>query len=105
MYFSLGNGDNSLGGGSLLGLLGSGELDLSGDAIEVTSALAGQTSATVGVFLCQLQTLKCLQSKIEAQDQMISQGYPKQHTRYLKCLPCNTSSSFSPVRGAVRERH
>ena len=64
MYFNLGNGDDGLGGGSLLGLLSSSELDLSGDAVEVTATLARQSPATVGVLLCQLQTLKCLESKM-----------------------------------------
>ena len=63
MYFNLGNGDDGLGGGGLLGLLGIGQLELSGDAVEVTTALACQSPATVGVLLCQLQTLKCLKLK------------------------------------------
>ena len=54
----LGNGDDAIGG--LLGLLSSGKLDLSGDAVEVMTDLARQSPATIGVLLCQLQTLKCL---------------------------------------------
>ena len=65
MYFNLGNGDDGLGGGGLLGLLGIGQLELSGDAVEVTTALACQSPATVGVLLCQLQTLKCLELSIK----------------------------------------
>ena len=65
MYFNLGNGDNSLGGSSLLGLLSSSKLDLSSDAVEVTTTLAGQSPSTVGILLCQLQTLKCLKLKTD----------------------------------------
>ena len=65
MYFNLGNGDDGLGGGDLIGLLGIGQLELSGDAVEVTTALACQSPATVGVLLCQLQTLKCLELSIK----------------------------------------
>merc|ERR1719278_1793064 len=72
-----GNGDDSLGGGGLLGLLSSSKLDLGGDAIQVTTALACQPPATVGVLLCQLKALKSLES-----------------------LPGDTSSSSSPVGGA-----
>ena len=65
LYFNLGNGDDGLGGGGLLGLLGIGQLELSGDAVEVTTALACQSPATVGVLLCQLQILKCLELNIK----------------------------------------
>ena len=65
LYFNLGNGDDGLGGGGLLGLLGIGQLELSGDTVEVTTALACQSPATVGVLLCQLQTLKCLELNIK----------------------------------------
>ena len=65
MYFNLGNGDNSLGGSSLLGLLSSSKLDLSSDAVKVTTTLAGQSPSTVRVLLCQLQTLKCLELNIK----------------------------------------
>ena len=60
LYFNLGNGDDSLGGGGLFGLLGSSELDLGGDAVKVTATLAGQAPSTIGILLCQLQTLECL---------------------------------------------
>ena len=62
LYFNLGNGDDGLGGGGLLGIC---QLELSGDAVEVTTALACQSPATVGVLLCQLQTLKCLELNIK----------------------------------------
>ena len=55
-----GNGDDGLGGSSLLGLLSGSKLDLGGDAVQVTTALARQSPATVGVLLCQLKTLKSL---------------------------------------------
>ena len=60
LYFSLGNSDDGFGGGSLLGLLGSSKLDLGGNAIEITTALACESPATVGVLLRQLQTLESL---------------------------------------------
>ena len=61
-HSNLGNGDDGIGGllAKNLGLLSSGKLDLSGDAVEVMTDLARQSPATIGVLLCQLQTLKCL---------------------------------------------
>ena len=41
VFQDLGNGDDSLGGGGLLCLLSGGQLDLGGDSVEVTTALAG----------------------------------------------------------------
>ena len=67
LYFNLGNSDDGFGGGSLLGLLSSGKLDLSGNTVEITTALACQSPATVGVLLRQLQTLKRLELKVEPQ--------------------------------------
>ena len=60
----LGDGDDSLGGGGLLGPLCSGELDLRGDPVEVTAALAGQAAPAVGVLLGQLQTLEGLREAV-----------------------------------------
>ena len=67
LYFNLGNSDDGFGGGSLLGLLGSSKLDLGGNAVEITTALACESPATVGVLLRQLQTLKRLELKVEPQ--------------------------------------
>merc|ERR1719341_1511018 len=64
-----GSGNDNIGG-----LLNIGKLDLSGGAVEVTTDLTRQSSVTSGELLCQRQTLQC-----------------------LKSLPCNTSSSCSPV--------
>ena len=55
----IGSGDDGIG--SILGLLGTGKLDLSGDAVEVTTDLAPQSPATIGV----LQTLKCLKFNVK----------------------------------------
>ena len=60
---------------SLLGLLSTSKLDLNGDAVDVKTDLAPQLPATIGILLCKLQTLKCLES-----------------------LPCNNFSPCSPVR-------
>ena len=54
----IGYGDD--GNSDLLGLLSSGKLDLSGDAVEITTDLAPQSPATIGV----LQTLKCLKFNV-----------------------------------------
>ena len=62
-YFNLGNGNDNICG-LLLGLLNSGKLDLSGDAVEVTTDLTRQSSATSGDLLCQRQTLQCLQLNV-----------------------------------------
>ena len=58
----IGYGDDNIG--DLLGLLSSGKLDLSGDAVEITTDLAPQSPATIGVLLCKLQTLKCLKFNV-----------------------------------------
>ena len=42
----IGHGDDGIG--NLLGLLSSGKLDLSGDAVEITTDLAPQSHATIG---------------------------------------------------------
>ena len=55
----IGYGDDNIG--DLLGLLSSGKLDLSGDAVEITTDLAPQSPATIGV----LQTLKCLKFNVK----------------------------------------
>ena len=47
----IGYGDDGIG--DLLGLLSSGKLDLSGDAVEVTTDLTRQSSVTSGELLCQ----------------------------------------------------
>ena len=59
----IGSGDDGIG--SILGLLSTGELDLSGDAVEVTTDLAPQSPATIGIPLCKLQTLKCLKFNVK----------------------------------------
>merc|ERR1711971_54015 len=43
-------------------LLGVSNLQLGGDAIQITTTLAGKSSATVGVLIHQLETLQSLQS-------------------------------------------
>ena len=59
----IGSGDDGIG--SILGLLSTGKLDLSGDAVEVTTDLAPQSPATIGIPLCKLQTLKCLKFNVK----------------------------------------
>ena len=61
-FFNIWDGDDGIG--DLLGLLSSGKLDLSGDAVEITTDLAPQSPATIGVLLCKLQTLKCLKFNV-----------------------------------------
>ena len=58
-YFNLGSGNDNIGG-----LLNIGKLDLSGGAVEVTTDLTRQSSATSGELLCQRQTLQCLQLNV-----------------------------------------
>jgi hypothetical protein len=59
----LGDGDDGIGGGGLLGALGGGQLDLGRDAVEVPPALAGQPAAAVRVLLCQLEALEGLEDR------------------------------------------
>ena len=68
----LGCGDDSgeLGSESL-GLL---SLELGSNSVQISAALAGQSASTIGVLLCQLQSLQSLQS-----------------------LPGNTAVTASPV--------
>ena len=58
-YFNLGSGNDNIGG-----LLNIGKLDLTGEAVEVTTDLTRQSSATSGDLLCQRQTLQCLQLNV-----------------------------------------
>ena len=84
----IGSGDDGIG--SILGLLSTGKLDLSGDAVEVTTDLAPQSPATIGIPLCKLQTLKCLKFnvKVKSTTALYTESIPEepslQHLQLLQ---------------------